>query len=141
MSVFGRIFWLTWFLSTLLLVMILLNFQSIELIFFLVLFALIGNLMYEQRYYSKKIQKISEIIRNLDFSPIESGINNFNKKQEELIQKNLKIQKDIEKYKIEQENKYRDVVRKVIELENDLNKKFKTLGEVLIKLNKDMEED
>ena len=97
--------------------------------------------MYEQRYYSKKIQKISEIIRNLDFSPIESGINNFNKKQEELIQKNLKIQKDIEKYKIEQENKYRDVVRKVIELENDLNKKFKTLGEVLIKLNKDMEED
>ena len=141
MSTFRRIFWLTWFLSTLLLVMILLNFQSIELIFFLVLFALVGNLMYEQKYYSKKIEKISEIIKNIDFSPIENGINNFNKRQEELSQKILKMETEIKNYKIEQENKYRDVVRKVVELENDLNKKFKTLGEVVIKLNKDMEED
>lgn len=96
--------------------------------------------MYEQIYYTKKITRIAEIIEKLDMSPIENGIKEIKNSQLELKFSELKTTEEFENYKIEQENKYRDVVRKVIELENDLNKKFKTLGEILIKLNKDLEE-
>ena len=81
------------------------------------------------------------MIKNIDFKPLEEEVMKIENKQKESSLKLSRLERsmdDFENYKIEQEKKYRDVIRKVLEIDNDLNKKYKLLGESIIKLNKDM---
>ena len=96
--------------------------------------------MHTQKFYKQKMRKIADIINGIDLSPIEQGIKSIKKGQSEYLTKISKIENDFEKYKIDQENKYRDVVRKVLDMDNELNKKFRLLGENILKINKYFEE-
>ena len=81
------------------------------------------------------------MIKNIDFKPLEEEVMKIENKQKESSLKLSRLERsmdDFENYKIEQEKKYRDVVRKVLEVDNDLNKKYKLLGDSIIKLNKDI---
>ena len=49
----------------------------------------------------------------------------------------FKLENELENRRIEQERKYRDLVRKVLEIDNKLNTKFKLLGEIILKLSKE----
>jgi len=140
MNIFRKVFWLIWFLSVILLILILFSYHGVELIFFLVLFGLIGDLMHSQKFYKQKLKKIADIVNEIDISPIEDGIKTIEKNQSEHLTKILKLENNFEKYKEEQEKKYRDVVRKVLNIDNELNKKFKTLGECILKISKELEE-
>jgi len=86
------------------------------------------------------MRKIADIINEINLSPIEQGIRSIRKDQSEYLTKISKTENDFEKYKIDQENKYRDVVRKVLDMDNELNKKFRLLGESILKINKELEE-
>jgi len=140
MNIFRKVFWLIWFLSVILLILILFSYHGVELIFFLVLFGLIGDLMHSQKFYKQKLKKIADIVNEIDISPIEDGIKTIEKNQSEHLTKISKLENNFEKYKEEQEKKYRDVVRKVLDIDNELNKKFKTLGECILKISKELEE-
>lgn len=96
--------------------------------------------MHAQKFYKQKMRKIADIINEIDLSPIEQGINSIKKDQSEYLTKISKIENNLKKYKIDQENKYRDVVRKVLDMDNELNKKFRLLGESILKINKELEE-
>jgi len=105
------------------------------------LFVLTGIAMYSQVLNTKRFQRLKIMIKNIDFKPLEEEIMKIENKQKESSLKLSRLERtlgDFENYKIEQEKKYRDVVRKVLEVDNDLNKKYKLLGENIIKLNKDM---
>ena len=140
MNIFRKVFWLIWFLSVMLLILILFSYHGVELIFFLVLFALVGDLMHSQKFYKQKLKKIADIVNEIDISPIEDGIKTIEKKQSEYLTKISDLENEFEKYKIEQEKKYRDVVRKVLNIDNELNKKFKTLGECVLRISRKLEE-
>ncbi len=96
--------------------------------------------MHSQKFYKQKLKKIADIVNEIDISPIEDGIKTIEKNQSEHLTKILKLENNFEKYKEEQEKKYRDVVRKVLNIDNELNKKFKTLGECILKISKELEE-
>ena len=84
------------------------------------------------------------MIKNIDFKPLEEEIMKIENKQKESSLKLSRLERtlgDFENYKIEQEKKYRDVVRKVLEMDNKLNTKFKLLGEVLLKMGKEKKND
>ena len=108
-------------------------------ILFIVLLVLTGIAMYFQVLNTKRFRRLTIMIKNIDFKPLEEEIMKIGNKQKESNFKLLRLERsfdDFENYKIEQEKKYRDVVRKVLEVDNDLDKKYKILGESIIKLNK-----
>jgi len=81
------------------------------------------------------------MVKNIDFGPLEEGIIKIEKKHKESDLRVSSLERkldDFDNYKIEQEKKYRDVVRRVLELDNELNRKYKLLGENIIKLKKDI---
>jgi len=75
-------------------------------------------------------------MKSIDLKPVEEEIKKIKKGQAECSKKVFRLETELDQYKLEQERKYRDVVRKVLDLDNKLNKKFKLLGESIIKISK-----
>jgi len=80
----------------------------------------------ENRYFSKVFE-------------LEMNLENYRKAAWIIGEKVEKVEeelKELKKYPDEYESRYRDVVRKVLELDNDFSEKFETLGKVILKLKK-----
>ena len=132
-----KIFWLVWVLTVILVLLTLVKYEVFEIIIYLVLFVLVGFLAYSLNSNKKSFKKIIETLEKIDFTPLEEGIKNIEKSQKECYLRLFKMENEINEYKIEQEMKYRDLVRKTLEIDNKLNTKFKLLGEVVLKLDKE----
>jgi hypothetical protein len=97
--------------------------------------------MFYQAWNRKNLHRLKIMIKNIDFKPLEEEIKKMEKVQGECNFKVLGLEKqlnDLDNYKSEQEKKYREVVRKVLDVDNELNRKYKLLGEGVIKLSKDI---
>jgi len=97
--------------------------------------------MFHQTWNRRHLHRLKVMIKNIDFEPLEEEIKKMEKTQEECNFKVLSLERqlnDFENYKSEQEKKYREVVRKVLDVDNELNRKYKLLGESVIKLSKDV---
>ena len=124
-----RIFLIAWVLSLAFLLTSLINEKFHNLLLFLFL-GLFGINILLIKSCKENISRFNERIEKIKKEP---------KKTEEVKELNLKIsslENELENFKIENEKKYRDVVRKVLELENKLNKKYKLLGEAIVQLSK-----
>jgi len=86
------------------------------------------------------MKRIRNVLESIDMRTLEDGIKKINRQQSECFSRIFSLENDLKQYKIEEERKYRDVVRKVLDLDNTLNKKFKLLGETILKLSKEIEE-
>lgn len=98
--------------------------------------------MYTQETSRRFFKKLLNMVERIDLKPIEIGIKKIEASQKECYLRLFDLESkldELDQLKLERERKYRDVVRKVLELDNKLNKKFKLLGEVVLKLKKDME--
>jgi len=80
------------------------------------------------------------MIGKIDLTPLEKGVKKIEMSQRECYLRLFRLEGELEERRLEQERKYRDVVRKVLEIDNKLNTKFKLLGEVLLKLGKEKED-
>ena len=96
--------------------------------------------MYLHESQKKLFLKIKNTVKNIDLKPVEEEIKKMKKRQTEYFMKVSELKTELDQYKMEQERKYRDVVRKVLDLDNKLNKKFKLLGESIIKISKKKKE-
>lgn len=136
MEIFRRIFWLIWIWTIVFLVITFINYKIYELILFLMLFVLIGINMYLHESHKKLFLKMKNTRKSIDLKPVEEEIEKMKKQHAEYSKKVFGLETELDQYKLEQERKYRDVVRKVLDLDNKLNKKFKLLGESIIKISK-----
>jgi len=134
MNFFRRIFWLIWLWIIVFLVITFVNYKIYELILFLVLFVLTGIIIYLHELHKKSFLKIKNTVKSIDLKAVEEKIEKMVKRQEEFSRKVFRLETELDHYKLEQERKYRDVVRKVLDLDNKLNKKFRLLGESIIKI-------
>ncbi len=82
-----------------------------------------------------------DIMEKIDLTPLEVFIKKIETSQGKITSDLSKLESELGQYKQEQEKKYRDVVRKVLEMDNKLNTKFKLLGEVILKLDKETKKD
>ncbi len=95
--------------------------------------------MYSQISSSRRFQKLGIMIKNIDFRPLGRELSKMEKSQEEWVFEISNLEKKLDgldSYKLEQEKKYRDLVRKILEVDNKLNRKYRKLGEIIIELNK-----
>jgi len=136
-----KIFWAIWVLTFILFLFKPLEYGLFEAIIYLALFALLGFLAYSFDSNKKSLKKIMEIVERIDLTPLEEFAKKIEKSQEKYTSNLSKLENELESYKQEQEKKYRDVVRKVLEMDNKLNTKFKLLGEVLLKMGKEKKND
>jgi hypothetical protein len=131
-----KVFWLIWVLTVALLLFTLIEYNPFQIIVFLSLFALVGIVGYSLETNKKLFLRIKEAIEKIDFSPAEAEITKIGAAQAECYLRLSSIESELEEYKHEQERKYRDVVRKVLDIDNKLNRKFKLLGEAVLELKK-----
>jgi len=134
-------FWIIWVFTLIFLIISFSNQGVFSFILFMILLILTGIAMYYQILNRKKIHWLKIMIKNINFRPLEEEITKIEKKQRESNIKLSRLESTVngfDNYKIDQEKKYRDVVRRVLELDNESNKKYKLLGETIIKLKKDM---
>jgi len=136
-----KIFWLIWVLTFILFLFKPLEYGIFEAIIYLALFTLLGFLAYSFDSNKKSLQKIMNIAERINLTPLEEFVKKIEKSQKKYTSSLSKLEKELEERKLEQEKKYRDVVRKVLEIDNKLNTKFKLLGETVLKLSKEREED
>jgi hypothetical protein len=113
---------------------------TFQTIMFFAIFALIGIVALSLESNRKLFLRILETTERIDLKPVETGIRKIEGAQAECYLRLSSIETELEEYKYEQEKRYRDVVRKVLDLDNKLNRKFKLLGEAIIKLNKKTKE-
>jgi len=141
MRVLEKFFWIMWIVTLGFLIIAFSHYNIFNLILFIILFILTGIAMYSQILNRKRFHWLKIMVKNIDFGPLEEGIIKIEKKHKESDLRVSSLERkldDFDNYKIEQEKKYRDVVRRVLELDNELNRKYKLLGENIIKLKKDI---
>lgn len=136
MSAFIKLFWIVWGLIMIFLVSTLINSKTVDIVLLLILFVLTAINLYSQESKKRSFQKLLGMVERIDFKPIEEGIKKIERSNSECYLRLFKLETEIKNFKIERERKYRDVVRKVLNLDNELNKKFKLLGEAILKISK-----
>lgn len=141
MRVLEAIFWVIWVGVIIFLTLAFPNYKIHELILFILFFLLVGIAMYFQTWNRRRLHRLKIMIKNIDFKPLEEEIKKMEERQKECNLKLFGLERkldDFENYKVEQEKKYREVVRKVLDVDNKLTRKYKLLGESVIKLSKDI---
>jgi hypothetical protein len=133
----NSLFWLLWGLSLVFLIVVLISGITIDKIFFLFVQCLLGIVFYSQRKTETSIEKILDRVEKINLKSVEDEIKKVNEQQTECLLKAFNLEMNLENYKIEQEKKYRDIARKVLEVDNKVNEKFELLGKVMLKLSKD----
>ncbi len=83
------------------------------------------------------IERIERKIDKIDVNKIIQKINEFRDEQTKTNVKAFDAELKLEEYKKEQEEKYRDVVKKVLEMDNKFTEKYELLGKAILKINKD----
>lgn len=68
---------------------------------------------------------------------LEEGVKKINKQQSEFYSRIFKLEDELHQYEADEEKKYRDVVRKVLDMDNKFARKFNLLGENIIELSKE----
>ena len=139
MSVFNKVFWVIWGLTMIFLVATFVKDKIIDTGLLSLLFVLTGINLYVQESRKKLIKKLIKMVDRIDFKPIEDGIRKIDRSNAEYYTRLFKMENDIENYKLDQEKKYRDVVRKVLNIDNEFHTKFRILGETVIKISKKLE--
>jgi hypothetical protein len=94
--------------------------------------------MYSYQTQRKLIDRLEIILKNIDFKPLEKEIKKIRKERIGFYSKLFNIEDDLDSYKKDREGKYRDIVRKILEVDNKLNKKFKLIGRAVVKLKNDI---
>lgn len=141
MRVLEAIFWVIWTGVIIFLTLAFPNYKIHEVILFVLFFFLVGIAMYFQTWNRRRLRGLKIMIKNIDFGPLEEEIKKMEERQKECNFKVFGLERkldDFENYKAGQEKKYREVVRKVLDVDNRLNRKYKLLGETVIKLSKDI---
>ncbi|MEM5777558.1 MAG: hypothetical protein QXJ06_03860 [Candidatus Aenigmatarchaeota archaeon] len=100
------------------------------------LFAII--LLYKEVRKDGAIKKIEKKIDSIDVDKIIKKIDSLRDDQTNYLTKAFEVEMDLAKYKEEQEEKYREIVKKVLELDNKLTEKYELLGKSILKLSKDI---
>jgi hypothetical protein len=139
MSIFNKVFWIIWGLTMIFLVAIFVKDKIIDMGLLSLLFVLTGVNLYVQESRKKLIKKLIQMVDRIDFKPIEDGIRKIDRSNAEYYTRLFKMENDIETYKLNQEKKYRDVVRKVLNIDNEFHTKLRILGETVIRLSKKIE--
>jgi hypothetical protein len=139
MSIFNKVFWIIWGLIMIFLVAVFVKDKIIDMGLLSLLFILSGINLYVQESRKKMIKKLITMVDRIDFKPIEDGIRKIDRSNAECYTRLFRIENDIENYKLDQEKKYRDVVRKVLNIDNEFHTKFRILGETVIKISKKFE--
>ncbi|MCS7135076.1 MAG: hypothetical protein N3E38_01695 [Candidatus Aenigmarchaeota archaeon] len=83
------------------------------------------------------LKKIEKKIESIDFDKIVKKIDSLRDEQTNYMLKGFEVEMELAKYKEEQEEKYREVVKKILELDNKFTEKYELLGKTVIKLSKD----
>jgi len=109
-------------------------------VFFVVsMLNLVGLIIaYKESESSESIKKIEKKIDSIDFDRIIKKIDALRDGQNSYLAKVFEVEMELSKYKEEQEEKYRDVVKKVLEMDNKLTEKYELLGKSILKLSKDV---
>jgi hypothetical protein len=82
------------------------------------------------------MKRIRHVLESIDMTTLENGVKNMNRQQSECYSRIFSLENDLQQYKTEEENKYRDVVRKVLDVDNKLTRKCNLLGETIIEVSK-----
>lgn len=80
----------------------------------------------------RRLDSIDSVIKKLD--QIRDGQNSH-------MMKAFEVEMNLEKYKEEQEERYREIVKKLLEIDNKFTEKYELLGKSVIKLSKEMKKD
>ncbi|MFH8080959.1 MAG: hypothetical protein QXO84_03735 [Candidatus Aenigmatarchaeota archaeon] len=80
----------------------------------------------------RRLDSIDSVIKKLD--RIRDGQNSH-------MMKAFEVEMNLEKYKEEQEERYREIVKKLLEIDNKFTEKYELLGKSVIKLSKEMKKD
>jgi len=79
-----------------------------------------------------KIDEIEKILKKID---------TLRDEQTSSLIKAFEVEMDLSKYKNDQEDKYRELAKKILQLDNKLNEKYELLGKSIIRLSKDIKKD
>ena len=117
------------------------------MIFFVLVIVLTGINMHSHQ--SEK--KIKEDLEKLNLRLLEKEIRDIREEQTDYLTRNFKLELELdeqkkrlkglgeklEKIPKDQEMKYREVARKVLDLDNMMNERFKLLGEAILKISEE----
>jgi len=145
--------WIIWLLSIVLLIVMLFVPKIPMIILFTLILVLIGFNIYLYQSEKKSFQKIREGLERLNLEPIEKEIRKIREEQTDYLTRSFKLEMELDEQKKElknlqekleklprdQEMKYREIARKVLDLDNKMNEKFKLLGEAILKISKERE--
>ena len=86
------------------------------------------------------MKKIRQVLESLNMQTLEDGVKKINRQQSEFYSRIFSLENELQKYKEGEENKYRDVVRKVLDVDNKFTRKFNLMGETILQLSKKKKE-
>jgi len=86
------------------------------------------------------MKKIRQVLESLNMQTLEDGVKKINRQQSEFYSRIFSLENELQKYKEGEENKYRDVVRKVLDVDNKFTRKFNLMGETIVQLSKKKKE-
>ena len=87
------------------------------------------------------MKRIRHVLESIDMTTLEDGIKKMNKQQSESYNRIFRLEDELQQYKNEEEKKYRDVVRKVLDVDNKFTRKFNLLGETVLEVSKKKKEN
>ncbi|MBU5689632.1 MAG: hypothetical protein QXM68_01085 [Candidatus Aenigmatarchaeota archaeon] len=97
--------------------------------------------LFAARTKNEDLERIEKKIDKIDVNKIIQKMDEIRDKQTSANIKGFEVEMKLEEYKKEQEDKYRDVVKKVLEIDNKLTEKYELLGKTIIKLSKDFKKN
>jgi hypothetical protein len=95
-------------------------------------------ILYIESRKDEYLARIEKKIDSININKVAEKIDALRDEQTSSLLKAFEVEMELSKYKYEQEEKYREVVKKVLELDNKLNEKYELLGKSIIKLSKDI---
>ncbi len=133
-----KIFWLLWSLSLILLIVISIRqFAFVNAALFLML-VLQGILYFQKNQNLEVLERIEKKVDKINFNPINVEIKKLREEHTEDLMKYFKFEMEFDKHLQEEENRYRELVKKILEVDNKLNEKHELLGKAILKLSKDI---
>lgn len=137
----NKAFWLLWFLSIALLIAVSLKQFSFINIFLFLLFVLLGILYFQRDQKLEVLERIEKKLDKINLSPISIEIKKLKEDHTESLMKGFNLEMEFDKHKQDEENRYRELVKKILEVDNKLNEKYELLGKAVLKLSKNVNKD
>ncbi len=128
MNLISKLTWFAILVSIVLLIPLILNNQFFLSIAYTITLVLIISILIQLEKQRRLLDEIKAKIEGLDLKSL-----NETKKLVNEFSTELKL----DQYKAEQEKKYREISKKILELESKMNEKFDLLGKAILKINKE----